>query len=323
MDDFKLEPLKQPATSFGGAMLNGNLYIYGGHTGAAHTYSRETQGRTLLQLSLKSGTWKELADGPALQGLALVAHGENLYRIGGFTAVNEEGEEQDLWSQNDVAAFDLDTNSWSELPPLPEPRSSFDACVLNGKVYVIGGWQLVGGDESLWHKTAWSMDLNAEQPEWTELPRPPFQRRALATAAYDGKVFVIGGMQEYGGPTARVNLFDPESNEWSEGPSLVTADEPAKKEDGDSNNHDGGVPPGMTGFGASAFATGGRLYTSTINGELQRLSQDGSKWEIIAETPTARFFHRMLPLDQNRLIVVGGTSMSVGKFDELEILNVK
>lgn len=318
--DLKLDPIKQPVTSFGSAILDGNLYVYGGHTGSAHSYSNEEQGRTLLRLNLKTGKWKELAEGPALQGLAMVAHGDKLYRIGGFTAKNEEGEEHDLWSQDSVAAFDLDSNSWSELPALPEPRSSFDACVLDDTIYVIGGWKLAGEEESTWHKTAWSMDLSAEKPEWKQLPTPPFQRRALAVAAFDGKVYVIGGMQETGGPTTRVDIFDPKSGEWTQGASLATEEEPAEKDDGD--NHGGRFSGGMTGFGASAFATGGRLYTSTINGELQRLSKDGSKWEVIAQTPTARFFHRMLPLDDHRLIVVGGASMAVGKFDEVEVLNV-
>ncbi len=320
--DLKLDPLKQSVTSFGGAILDGNVYIYGGHTGSAHSYSNEEQGRTVLRLNLKSGRWKELAEGPALQGLALVAHGEKLYRIGGFTAKNAEGEEHDLWSQGSVAAFDLESNEWTEMPSLPEPRSSFDACVLGDTIYVIGGWQLAGEDDSTWHKTAWSMDLSAEKPEWKALPTPPFQRRALAVAAHDGKVFAIGGMQETGGPTTRVDVFDPKSGQWSQGPSLVMAEEPAEKDEGEGNRRRGRFSGGMTGFGASAFATGGRLYTSTIKGDLQRLSKDGSKWEIIAQTPTARFFHRMLPLDDSRLIVVGGASMAVGKFDEVEVLNV-
>ncbi|WP_166831672.1 Kelch repeat-containing protein [Thalassoroseus pseudoceratinae] len=318
--DLKLDPLKQSVTSFGGAILDGNVYIYGGHTGSAHSYSNEEQGRQLLRLNLKTGRWNELADGPGLQGLALVTNGEKLYRIGGFTAKNAEGEEHDLWSQDSVAAFDLESNAWNEMPSLPEPRSSFDACVLNNTIYVIGGWQLAGDDESKWHKTAWSMDLDAKKPEWKALPTPPFQRRALAVAAHDGKVYAIGGMQETGGPTTRVDVFDPKSGEWAEGPSLVMTEKPAEEEGED--NRRGRFSGGMTGFGASAFATGGRLYTSTINGDLQRLSKDGKKWEIIAQTPTARFFHRMLPLDKSRLIVVGGASMAFGKFDEVEVLNV-
>ena len=79
----------------------------------------------------------------------------------------------------------------------------------------------------------------------------------------------------------------------------------------------------MTGFGASAFATGGQLYVTTVKATLQRLSEDRSKWEVIASTPTGRFFHRLLPVDDQHLIVVGGTNMSSGKFEEVEILSIK
>jgi hypothetical protein len=52
------------------------------------------------------------------------------------------------------------------------------------------------------------------------------------------------------------------------------------------------------------------------------LTEDGSAWEVISQTPTARFFHRMLPIDDGRLLVVGGANMGEGKFAEVEVLNV-
>ena len=79
----------------------------------------------------------------------------------------------------------------------------------------------------------------------------------------------------------------------------------------------------MTGFGASAFATGGHLYATTVQGTLQRLSHDGSAWEVIGKTPTGRFFHRLLPLDNQHLIVVGGSNMSVGKYEEVEVISTQ
>ena len=99
-------------------------------------------------------------------------------------------------------------------------------------------------------------------------------------------------------------VFDPQSSVWSEGPKLV----------GDHQ---------MTGFGASAFATGGNLYVSTYSGKLQRLAADGARWEIVRTLPTARFFQRMLPIDSRRLLVVGGANMEMGKFAELEVVDVE
>jgi uncharacterized GH25 family protein/N-acetylneuraminic acid mutarotase len=299
----ELAKIDQPVTSFGAALVDGHLYVYGGHTGSAHSYSTEEQGNTLTRLNLQTREWETLADGPPLQGLALVAHEGKLYRIGGFTAKNAEGEDHDLWSQTSVAQFDPQSKSWIELPPLPEPRSSFDAAVLGDAIYVVGGWSMQGGEESDWHDTAWKLDLSQSTLEWQPLPSSPFQRRALAVAAHEGKLYVIGGMQADGGPTRRVDVFDPQTSEWTPGPEILGDD-------------------GMTGFGASAFATGGNLYVSTIKGTLQRLSDDGQAWEMLGKTPTARFFHRMLPLDAEHLLVVGGANMEIGKFDEVEVLSV-
>lgn len=296
--------LPEMVTSFGGAIADGYLYTYGGHTGGAHSYSTEEQGNVLRRLKLDGKSqWETVIEGPHLQGLALIGHGDKVYRIGGFTAKNAEGEEHDLWSQNTVAQFDPKSKKWNKMPPLPEPRSSFDAAVLKDTIYVIGGWSMQGEKDSKWHKTAWKLDLSQDQPEWQPLPNPPFQRRALSVAAHDGKIYAIGGMQEDGGPTTEVAVFDPQTQKWSKAGKLQ-GDQP------------------ITGFGSSAFAIGGRLYVTTIKGNLQRLAKDGQSWEIVRETPTARFFHRMLPLGNHRLLMVGGANMRTGKFDELEILQV-
>ncbi len=311
-----LPDLAQPVTSFGGAICNGSLYVYGGHTGSAHSYSQAEQSHQLWRIGLNGGEWEAIAEGPHLQGLALVSHGGKLFRIGGLTANNAEGEEHDLWSQDSVASFDPETGKWSDLPPLPELRSSHDAAVVGDTIYVVGGWALAGQAEAVWHETVWVMDLSRDPLEWMPLPMAPFRRRALATAAHDGKLYVIGGMQQEGGPTTTTAVFDPQTQTWTDGPALQVVD------DAQANTESPRTPGGITGFGASAFATGGHLYVSTIKGDLQRLSDDGSEWDIVAQTPTARFFHRMLPINDHRLVIVGGANMQVGKYAEIEILAV-
>ena len=78
----------------------------------------------------------------------------------------------------------------------------------------------------------------------------------------------------------------------------------------------------MDGFGSSAFAVGGRLYVSTYGGALQQLSEDDTSWRIVAQLERARFFHRMLPLSDTQLLSIGGASMSKGKFEEVDVLDV-
>ncbi|MEE3368010.1 MAG: hypothetical protein VX346_01570 [Planctomycetota bacterium] len=293
--------LPQGVTSLGAAIVENWLYTYGGHFGRAHHYSKTSQSSTLRRLNLDDPqSWEVVAQGPRLQGLAMVSYQGKLYRIGGFTAHNSEDEEHDLRSVADVASFDPETKKWSALPPLPEPRSSHDAVVVNDQLYVVGGWAL-GSEESQWHQTAFQMDLSQATPRWVALPQPPFQRRALSVGHFQGKLYVIGGMQKQGGPTTQVAVFDPATQNWSTGAPLLGA--------------------GMEGFGSAAWNLNGRLYVSTYGGRLQSLSTDTRRWEVATALQEDRFFHRMMAW-RGHLVLVGGASMEAGKRLALETVKV-
>jgi hypothetical protein len=79
----------------------------------------------------------------------------------------------------------------------------------------------------------------------------------------------------------------------------------------------------MDGFGCAAFAAGGRLYVSTYRGLLVRLAPGGDAWEQVQQLARARFFHRMLPLSPRQLLLIGGADMSVGKYADVEVVDVK
>ena len=101
--------------------------------------------------------------------------------------------------------------------------------------------------------------------------------------------------------TQAVSLFDPQTNTWSDGPQLT----------GDT----------MEAFGASAFAQGDHLYVTGVKGRILRLSDNGQAWDEVGRMEQGRFFHRLLPLGDDRLIIVGGSSRS-GRILSLELLRV-
>jgi len=298
-----LPGLETGLTSFGAALIDNSVYLYGGHYGKPHHYSREGQSDRLLRLNLKQlSGWEVIANGPRRTGLTAVAHAGKFYRIGGFEARNSESEKQVLYSMPDFARFDPATNQWTELTPMPAGRSSHDAVVVGNTLYVIGGWDLQGEGQSKWHDTAYSVDLSANEIAWKELPKPPHQRRALSLGEWQGKIYAIGGMQPEGGPTTQTMVFDPKSGTWSDGPKL------------------NGEP--MEGFGSSAFLCNGTLCVTTFAGNLQSLSKDGTQWTNSAKLAYPRFFHRMLPINGDEVVIVGGASMQAGKIRELEIVPV-
>jgi len=307
LNDRVLPELPMGLTSFGAARTEDAIYLYGGHTGQAHSYWNTSQSNQLLKwdLTAEQPEWELVAEGQhRLQGLAMVAHGERLILVGGFFASNQQGEPHSLHSQDQVSVYNLKANSWEQLPSLPQGRSSHDAMVLDDTLYVVGGWFMDGPDSTVWHDSAHRLDLTDPSAQWQELPQPGFHRRALALAAFDGKLYAVGGMAKQGGPTREVSIYDPLEKTWRPGPELV----------GDE---------GMVGFGAAAFPIQGRLVVTAYDGSVQVLSRDASHWMSVGETQEARFFHRMLPLNDQQLVSFGGANMEIGKFLTPEIVPLK
>lgn len=288
-DERQYPPLPRGVSSLGAAVADGWLYVYGGHCGKTHRYSTADVVGTFRRLNLKDGkTWEELPGGPPAQGLALVAHGGKLYRIGGMQPRNAPGTKADNHSLRSVARFDPATKKWEDLAELPAGRSSHDAVVLGDKLYVVGGWELKGADqESRWHDAALVLDLKQASPRWEPVAQP-FRRRALTATAHAGKVYVFGGLAAGAKAVPTVNVYDPAKSAWTTAPDIP-----------------GG---GRNGFTPASCSAGGRLYVSPANGTIYRLSAAGDAWEEVAKLQQPRLVHRLVPVSDNLLVAVGGAS---------------
>ncbi|MCE9531021.1 MAG: hypothetical protein K8T89_07840, partial [Planctomycetes bacterium] len=154
------------------------------------------------------------------------------------------------------------------------------------KIFVAGGWKMNGaGKESDWLDKALVLDLAKEPLKW-EAFEQPFKRRALTMAAYDGRVYVIGGLTSEGGTEKTVNVYDPVKKSWSKGTELP----------GDA----------MNGFSPAACVLDGKLYVNPADGKVYRLTDKGS-WENVASVKTPRIVHRVIPFGKNQMLVLGGS----------------
>jgi N-acetylneuraminic acid mutarotase/uncharacterized GH25 family protein len=285
-----LVPLPEPVSSFGAAVADGWLYVYGGHTGDEHEHSSANLSQYFRRIKLEGGTqWEDLAMQMPLQGLALVAHEGKVYRVGGLNARNATKQhDEDLHSTADFAAFDPGTGKWQSLTPLPAPRSSHNAVVIDGKLYVAGGWHLHGQSPGDWQSDALVYDFAKPEAGWQKLPAPPFKRRAISAGHWQGKFVVMGGMDENESISRRVHLFDPQTGSWSEGPRLPGS--------------------GMMTFGTAACDLDGQIFVTGLQGVVYRLNEAGSAWEEATRMATGRFFHQLVPTSDGRLLAVGGAS---------------
>lgn len=299
----ELPPLEKPITSFGAAVADGYLYVLGGHLGSPHEYTGDLQSRELLRLNLKQPQkWERVGEVPRRTGLAMVSYGGKLYRVGGWEArPAAEAGKWDLFSTRDFARFDPKAGTWEDLAPLPKGRSSHDAALLGSQLYVIGGWELGDKTGGQWHEAAYVCDLADAQPQWKEIAKPPFNRRALAVAGYAGKIYVIGGMDDSNDVTLGTDIYDPQSNAWSKGPAI-----PGQ---------------GFDGFGSSAIGTKAGLFVTNASGSLLRLNDSGKSWDEVTKLKHPRTFHRLVADGDKRLLLVGGTSRGT-KVPQVELLEL-
>ncbi|QDU76338.1 N-acetylneuraminate epimerase [Bremerella volcania] len=301
------KPLPESLTSFGAAVMGDYLYVFSGHDGDAHGFGKDVLADHFRRIKFDdpNAQWEELAKQEPAQSTALVTDDTYIYRIGGLTFLNRGDEETNFKSTTHFTRYDAEKNEWTDLAPLPKPRSSLDAAVLGRHIYVAGGWDLQGesSSDAPWHDDILRFDLDHPEKGWESLPGPGYLTRAVSVAAHDGKLYLFGGIQKKG-ITRRVSVFDPKSESWSTAPELK-ADSSA------------------AGFATSSFATGGHLYVTGSSGILYRLSDDGTDWEVETRLMYPRMFLRLLPVTENRLLAVGGTSMLGGRLAAIESVPVQ
>lgn len=111
----------------------------------------------------------------------------------------------------------LKQHRWTTGLSMPTPRTEFDAALLNDKIYVIGGHteNEVTNIVEVYSPTLDKWINNASQL--------PVALDHSALAAYDGKLYLVGGF--VGEPEIPQNLmliYDPLTNIWQKGASMPT-----------------------------------------------------------------------------------------------------
>jgi hypothetical protein len=124
-----------------------------------------------------------------------VAIGNRLYAVGG---------ERDFHYLDVLEIFDSETNTWTAGPPLPTPRFSLGATVLDGKLCTLGGGC---GFEELSCQQAMEV-YDPVTGTWAAGPSLRTGHGDFAVTICGGKIFVIGGYS-ISGCMDTVEIFDP------------------------------------------------------------------------------------------------------------------
>jgi N-acetylneuraminic acid mutarotase len=107
---------------------------------------------------------------------------------------------------------------WSNGAPMPTARSEVTSAVLDGKIYVVGGFE--NG-----HSTTSVVEVyDPVANEWTTVAPLPQPLDHTAAAAFDGKLYVVGGgYLDRDSLSDRLFIYNPTSDNWTEGANLPNA----------------------------------------------------------------------------------------------------
>jgi N-acetylneuraminic acid mutarotase len=217
-------PFPEASEELYGIASGGRLYVFGG-------LAPGWKPRALVyEYDPGRDTWTRKKSMPLpSHHVALAEIGGKIYVIGGFR-LPDSGPA--AWQPIDnVWEYDPAADSWKALAPLPTPRGSANAVVVNGKIYVIGGAGLhPGSKETAVHPTRPHRALGTNEVydpatnRWESRSAMPTARNHAAAGVVGSRIYVIGGRVgsafiSRASNTDVVEMYDPATDQW--GPLLA------------------------------------------------------------------------------------------------------
>jgi hypothetical protein len=217
-----------------------------------------TSARQFFRVISHWGTRSQLLE--ANSEMAIAEWGGKIYLMGGYPASRV--------TVATVQVYDVASNTWALVKPLPTPLNHQMPAVVNGKVYCIGG-QTDSGSTSFVN-TVYEYDPTSNN--WATRAPMPTARSAGAAAVIGNLIYVAGGRPPRGQDFA---VYDTSSNQWTTLPNLPTG-----------RNH-----LAAAAIGGKIHVAGGRLgagFTSPMTNVLEVYDPVANGWSTRAPMPTVR-----------------------------------
>lgn len=185
-------------------VVNGKIYAIGGYGGS----NNNEYLSTVEEYDPVADAWTQKADMPTARWghPGGVVNGK-IYAIGGYN-----GKPGETGCISTVEEYDPVTDTWKTKAPMPTARVYHTSCVVNGKIYVIGGG--IGTDNI--YRTVEEYD--PETDTWTTKADMPTPRACFTCSALNGKIYAIGGVLDFPFKTltGSVEEYDPATDTWTQ-----------------------------------------------------------------------------------------------------------
>lgn len=208
---------------------------------------------------------------------------------------------------NTLLRYTISTGVWDPpLPVMPDVREGLMATCYQGKIYAAGGWHYVGGVQIVTN-TFFIYDIASAA--WTTGTPLPDVLDFGAMGAWDGKLYVIGGVRSHQNFVSvnRVDVYDIATGEWTAG---------------------GGAPmpyaASLFGFGAQAgpyvYVVGGIGVPNTTHvHQTQRYNMATNSWVLGPEFTSARANHSVA-VTSTHLYAISGDLEGGGEYEPVGLV---
>src|SRR5919199_3542885 len=201
-------PIPTPRTEVSATAVGYSVYVIGG-------FNAQGQPTNIVEVyNTKNNTWSSAAPLPhTLHHTAAATSSDGkIYVVGGYL--------DSQWTpSNRLFIYDPHKNQWHEGKHMHIARGALTANFIDGILYAVGGQSFISSPSSspsgiLATNEAYDPSSNT----WITKAPMLTARHHAASAAVNGKLYVIGGRFEGISPTVNVNVndvYDPEKNTWS------------------------------------------------------------------------------------------------------------
>jgi len=208
-------------TGFATSVVNGKVFVIGGNIQLKRGEFGDLSASTVEMYDPETDTWEQKANMPtARSGVSVSVVDRKIYAIGGSklkTIQMPGGFSSESEELATVEMYDPITDTWTQKADMPTPKKTM-TCVVNGKIYAIGGWLTTNEEPHL--ETVEVYDPGTDT--WAKAENMNCARCSAAISVVNGEIYAIGGLgsSPVQDPSdfylSNVEVFNPKTNQWQE-----------------------------------------------------------------------------------------------------------
>jgi N-acetylneuraminic acid mutarotase len=106
-------------------------------------------------------------------------------------------------------------NTWTQKAPMHQARAGLGVVAVNGNIYAIGGFTCVDTTRShKWVSVGTNEEFDPATNNWTTKASMRTPRAFFAIAAFQSKIYCIGGTTDFSGFSTVNEVYDPVTDSW-------------------------------------------------------------------------------------------------------------